>query len=105
MRAPRIAECPVVLECRLTWHRPLQDGSCWHLFAGLAETAALAEEVLDPNPEGRMKAMGLMYSFNEPRHPETFVRGWDGLGLLERVVNVRNEDGSLKEPGEVPGWD
>ena len=105
VRAPRVAECPVVLECRLTWHRPLQEGSCWHLFAGLVETAALAEEVLDPDPERRMKAMGLMYSFNEPRHPATFARGSGGLGLLERVVNVHNEDGSLKAPEEVLGRD
>lgn len=65
------------------------------------ELAVLADEVLDPDPTVRMRAMGLMYSFNEPLHPDTFARGWSGLGLLTRVANVYKEDGSLKEPGRT----
>jgi len=91
MRAP-------LLECRLSWHRPLLEGGCRHLFAGRVELAAVADEVLDPDPAKRMRAMVLMYSFNEPLHPVTFARGWSGLGLLERVVNVYNEDRNLKRP-------
>ncbi len=101
VRAPRIAECPVALECRLDWHRPQLEGSKWHLFAGRVEHLALAPEVMEPDPAKRLEAMGLMYSFNEPIHPETFARGQSGLGLLGRILHVHNEDGSIKGKEEV----
>jgi flavin reductase (DIM6/NTAB) family NADH-FMN oxidoreductase RutF len=34
IKAPRIAECPINLECRLEWHRRLYEGSIWVLAAG-----------------------------------------------------------------------
>ncbi len=42
---PRLRECPISLECRLLWHRPLCDGSSWHIFAGKVVHAAIDSEL------------------------------------------------------------
>ena len=90
VRAPRIAECPVNLECRLEWHHPLYEDSSWHLFAGRVSHAALDESAMVPDPVERLKSMELMYNVRSTVHPLTGEQyGPNTLGLINRVEGVR----------------
>jgi flavin reductase (DIM6/NTAB) family NADH-FMN oxidoreductase RutF len=94
IRAPRIAECPVSLECRLEWHRPLYEDSSWHLFAGRVTHLAVDEAAMVPDPIERMRAMRLMYNVRSTVHPLTGAQyGPNTLGLLEKVEKVFTGEG------------
>lgn len=85
--APRIAETPVGLECRLEWERPLYEGDAWHLFTGRVTHAAIEETVMVPEPEGRMQAMNLMYNIRGTTHPLTGEQfGPNTFGIISKVV-------------------
>jgi flavin reductase (DIM6/NTAB) family NADH-FMN oxidoreductase RutF len=89
VQAPRIAECPVNLECRLAWHHPLYENSRWHLFAGRVSHVAMEEAVMVPDPVERLRIMGLMYNVRSTVHPltgEQYVL--NTLGLLSRVEDI-----------------
>jgi flavin reductase (DIM6/NTAB) family NADH-FMN oxidoreductase RutF len=99
VRAPRVAECPVCLECHLEWHRPLYEGSPVHLFAGRVVHLAMDEAVMAPDPVERMRAMRLMYNVRSTVHPLTGAQyGPNTLGLLSQVEKVFTDDGQPK------GW-
>jgi flavin reductase (DIM6/NTAB) family NADH-FMN oxidoreductase RutF len=100
VRAPRIAECPVTLECRLEWHRPLYDNSPWHLFAGRVCHVAMEETVMVPDPVERMQAMGLMYNVRSTVNPVTGEQyGPNTLGLLSRVEKIFGDEGHREDGG------
>lgn len=87
VKAPRIAECPINLECRLEWHHPLYEKSPWHLFAGRVTHLAMDESVMVPDPVERMKRMGLMYNIRSVVNPLNGEQyGPNTLGLISRVV-------------------
>ena len=89
VKAPRIAECSVSLECRLAWHRPLYEDSHWHLFAGRVLHLAMDEAIMVPDPVARMRAMGLMYNVRSTVHPMTGEQyGPNTLGLLNKVEKI-----------------
>ncbi len=89
VRAPRIAECAVNLECRLEWHRPLYEKSRWHLFVGRVLHLAMDESVMVPDPVERMRVMALMYNVRGTVHPLTGEQyGPNTLGLLSQVEEV-----------------
>ncbi len=97
VRAPRIAECPVNLECRLEWHHPLYENSHWHLFAGKVAHLAVDESVMVPDPVERLRTMGLMYNIRSTVHPLTGEQyGPNTLGLLNQVEDVFNPQRHLK---------
>ena len=89
VRAPRIAECPVTLECRLEWHHPLYENSPWHLLTGRVTHLAVDEAVMVPDPVERLRRMGLMYNVRSTVHPLTGEQyGPNTLGLLSRVEKI-----------------
>ncbi|MBI4927305.1 MAG: flavin reductase [Anaerolineae bacterium] len=89
VKAPRISECPINLECRLAWHHPLYDNSRWHLFAGRVLHLAMDESVMVPDPVERMRIMELMYNIRSTVHPMTGEQyGPNTLGLLSRVEDI-----------------
>ena len=97
VQAPRIAECPVNLECRLEWHRPLYEGSRWRLLVGRVLHVALDETVIVPDPDERMQAMRLMYNIRGTVNPlDGQQYGPNSLGLLSEVAKVFDE-GQTKE--------
>ena len=99
VQAPRIAECPVNLECRLEWNRPLYDDSRWHLFAGRVLHVAMDEAVMAPDLVARMQAMGLMYNVRSTVHPLTGEQyGPNTLGLLNKLERIFTDEGHPK------GW-
>jgi len=99
VQAPRIAECPVTLECRLEWNRPLYDASRWHLFAGRVMHLAMDETAMVPDPAKRMRVMGLMYNIRSTVDPLTGEQyGPNTLGLLSEVERIFTDEGQPK------GW-
>jgi len=99
VRAPRIAECPVSLECRLEWHRPLYDSSHWHLFVGRVLHLAMDETMMVSDPVERMRVMGLMYNVRSTVNPLNGEQyGPNTLGLLSQVEKIFTDEGHPK------GW-
>lgn len=97
--APRIAECPVNLECRLEWERPLYEGSRWHLLVGRVSHVAMDDVAMAPDPVERIRAMSLMYNVRSTVNPlDGQYYGPNTLGLLSQVVKIFTDDGRPK------GW-
>jgi flavin reductase (DIM6/NTAB) family NADH-FMN oxidoreductase RutF len=84
---PRVAECPVSLECRLEWHRPLVEGSADSVFCGRVVHAAIDDRALALDQEERLGSMGLMYNVRSTLNPITAQQGPPGcLASLGRLV-------------------
>ena len=98
VKAPRIAECSVSLECSSEWHRRLYEDSHWHLFAGRVVHLAMDEGAMAPDPVERVRAMGLMYNVRSTVHPLTGEQyGPNTLGLLNRVEKIFPDEGQPEE--------
>jgi len=92
IRAPRIAECPINLECQLEWHRPLNENSQWHLLAGRIVHVAMDDNAVVPDPVERMQFMRLMYNIRGTINPFSGeMYGPNSLGLLSEVVKAFDE--------------
>ncbi len=89
VQTPRIAECAINLECKLAWHRPLIEGSCWHLFVGRVQHVAMDESAMAVAPEQRIANLGLMYNVRGTVNPLTGdYYGPNTLGLLSQVLRI-----------------
>jgi len=98
VKAPRIAECPISLECRLEWHRPLYEGSGLHLFVGRVLHLAMDEAIMVPDPVDRMQTMGLMYNVRSTVNPLNGEQyGPNSLGLLNKVEKIFTDEGQPVE--------
>jgi flavin reductase (DIM6/NTAB) family NADH-FMN oxidoreductase RutF len=82
VRAPRIAECSVNLECKLEWERPLCTGSDWHLFTGKVVHLAVEDLACELDPLRRMKNLKTMYNLRSTLNPVTGETGGDGLPVI-----------------------
>jgi flavin reductase (DIM6/NTAB) family NADH-FMN oxidoreductase RutF len=92
IRAPRIAECPINIECQLEWHRPLYEDSQWHLMAGRIVHAAMDENAVVHDPAERMQSMRLMYNIRGTINPISGeMYGPNSLGLLSKVIKAFDE--------------
>ena len=99
VQAPRIAECFASLECRLEWHRPLYEGSRWHILVGRVLHAAVDESATVIDPDERMQTMGLMYNVRGTVNPLNGQQyGPNTLGLLGEVVKIFDDE------GQPTGW-
>jgi len=100
IRAPRIAECSVNLECRLEWHRPLYESSRWHLFTGRVLHVAMEEAMMVADPVERMRLMGLMYNVRSTVNPLTGEQyGPNTIGLLCMAEKIFTEEEPFKGAG------
>jgi flavin reductase (DIM6/NTAB) family NADH-FMN oxidoreductase RutF len=98
VRAPRIAECPINLECRLEWHHPLYEDSHWHLFNGRVMHVAVDEAAMVPDPVERMRIMSLMYNIRSTVHPltgEQYVLNTLGLLKVEDIFGKQKDEYDL----------
>jgi flavin reductase (DIM6/NTAB) family NADH-FMN oxidoreductase RutF len=71
IKAPRIAECLVNLECQLEWNRPLHEGSNMHLFCGRITALAMDDSLICCNAEERLRALDLSYLVMGQMNPLT----------------------------------
>ena len=62
VKAPRIAECPICLECEYSWDRELAADDPNHIFVGKVVHAAIDESVMVSDPALKLERMDLMYS-------------------------------------------
>jgi flavin reductase (DIM6/NTAB) family NADH-FMN oxidoreductase RutF len=69
IKAPRIADCPVNLECRLEWERPLYEGSNLHLFCGRVTALAMEESLANCGTEERLRALNLLFHVQGQLNP------------------------------------
>ena len=89
VKAPRIAECSINLECRLAWHHPLYEDSPWHLFAGRVVHLGMDEAAMVIDPVERMRMLGLMYNVRGTVNPVTGEQyNLNTLGLLSKVEKI-----------------
>jgi flavin reductase (DIM6/NTAB) family NADH-FMN oxidoreductase RutF len=89
IRAPRIAECQVNIECRLEWSRPLVENSQWHLMAGRVVHVAMDDQALAVDPAKKMTNMRLMYNIRGTINPISGeIYGPNSLGLISEVVKA-----------------
>lgn len=99
VQAPRIIECPISLECRLEWHRPLYDGSQLHLFTGRVLNLTMDDAVMVSDPVERMWVMSLMYNVRSTVNPLNWKQySPNTLGLLSKVEKIFTDEGIPK------GW-
>lgn len=83
VRAPRVAECPITLECRLDWHRQISAEDTFnHLMVGRVVHLAIDDAILDSDPRCRLEAAQWMYSVHSPLNPLTGRQGPSALATL-----------------------
>lgn len=71
VKAPRIGECLVNLECRLEWNRSLYEGSKTQLFCGRITAVAVHESLIGCGTEERLRALELSYCVQDQINPVT----------------------------------
>lgn len=71
IKAPRIAECIVNLECRLEWDHPLYEGSNMHLFCGRITALAIDESLINCGTDERLRAINPSYLVQGQINPLT----------------------------------
>ena len=79
IQSPRIAECPISLECRIEWERPLCPDSRWHVFAGRIVHMAMDDAAFELEPGKRLEAVGTMCNMRATLNPLTGEVGPNGL--------------------------
>lgn len=82
VKAPRIVECSICLECQLSWDRPLAEGDFNHIFAGRVVHVSVDDSVMDVDPAERIKKMNWMYNIRSTVHPLTLENGEGGIAGL-----------------------
>ena len=82
VRAPRIAECLINLECKLEWDRSLFEGSEWHIFAGRVVHLAMDSAAFELDPQQRMQTLRTMYSMRASLNPLTGEAGPSSLPII-----------------------
>ena len=79
INSPRIKDCPISLECRLEWDRPLSPEGHWHVFAGKIVHFSITDELLELVAAKRMEAFDLMFSLRSQLDP---LSGEMGTGII-----------------------
>lgn len=82
VQVPRIAECPINLECRLEWDRSLLEGSDWHVFGGRVVHLGMDEAAFALEPQERLQALKTMYNLRSTLNPLTGEAGPSALPVL-----------------------
>ena len=83
IKAPRIKECFLNIECELLWDRPLYEKSKHSTLALRAKHITMDSEYYDENIKGRYGKTGLIFNIHSPRNADTGECMGDKLGILE----------------------
>jgi flavin reductase (DIM6/NTAB) family NADH-FMN oxidoreductase RutF len=86
--APRIKECFLNLECRLGWHRPLHEGSIWHVFAGEVVHVAVDDNITESGSFKRYGENGFICNIHCPTDPVTGKQDDSMVGIIEPVQKI-----------------
>ncbi|MFC1737156.1 flavin reductase family protein [Candidatus Hydrogenedentota bacterium] len=74
VRAPRIAECSVCVECRFSWSHKLAEGERLHIIAGKVVHVGVDEQALTTDTDEKLERMGLHYYVHDILNPLTLER-------------------------------
>ncbi|MGD9143414.1 MAG: flavin reductase family protein [Dehalococcoidia bacterium] len=88
VNAPRIEECFLSLECKLGWHKPLHEGSVWHVFAGEVVHVAVDAEYTRANSNNRYGDKGYIYNIHTPTDPATGEQEPSKVGKIEPMYDM-----------------
>ena len=88
VNAPRIKECFLNLECRLKWHRPLHEGSYWHVFAGEVIHVGIESSHAQSGTYRRYGSSGFVYNIHSPIDPGTGAQDDAMVGKIEPVQRM-----------------
>lgn len=70
VKAPRIKECFLNLECEVLWEKEHFEGSRDVIVCGKVKLVVMDENNYDDSKLGRYGKTGYMYNVNSPRNPE-----------------------------------
>jgi flavin reductase (DIM6/NTAB) family NADH-FMN oxidoreductase RutF len=88
VKAPRIKECFLNLECKLGWHQPLHENSAWHVFAGEVVHVAVDSEHARANANGRYGDKGYIFNIHTPTDPATGEQEPSKVGKIEPMFDI-----------------
>ena len=83
VKAPRIAECFLNIECKFLWEHECFQGSDSMTVALKAKHICMDSDHYDENKLGRYGKTGYMYNINSPRNPDTGEITPECFGALE----------------------
>ena len=86
--APRIKECFLHLECRLSWHKPMHEGSLWSIFAGEVVHIAADSGYVKANSNGRYGDKGYIFNIHTPMDPSTGEQEVGKVGKIEPLFDM-----------------
>ena len=88
VKAPRIKECFLNLECNLGWHQPLHENSLWHVFAGEVVHVAIDSEYSKASSNQRYGDKGYIYNIHSPTDPATGEEEPSKVGKIEPMFDI-----------------
>jgi len=83
VRAPRIKECFLSLECEYQWERQLCPGTDAVVLCVKVVHMAMDPDHYDESKKGRFGETGLLYNVHAPLNPETGEQEPDSLAVLK----------------------
>lgn len=86
VKAPRIKECFLNLECEYLWKKDLEPGSDFATICVKIKNIAMDEKYYDENIQGRYGKSGFLYNIHSPRNPETGEKSVTYIGTIEKTV-------------------
>ncbi|MBE0451750.1 MAG: hypothetical protein IBX70_13010 [Clostridia bacterium] len=89
VKTPRISECKINLECKLSWEKELFPNSNWVILGGEVVNVAMSEDVMVSVPEQRIEKLGLMYNIRSTINPvDGSQYGPNTLGIINEVKRI-----------------
>ena len=89
VRAPRIRECFLSLECRCLWEKKLVRGSDHVLMCFEIKNICIDPAYLDESAQGRYGETGYLYNVHHPVNPENYSgKAHDYLAILQKYRDM-----------------
>lgn len=89
VKAPRIKECFLSLECRYAWERSIAEESDQTVLCLEVVNVCMDEEHLNEKGKGRYGEGGFLYNVHHPVDPETFNgKAHDYIAVLQKIRDM-----------------
>jgi len=89
VKAPRIKECFLSLECKYLWEREIKEGSIHALACFEVVNIVIDEAHLDEAKQGRYGESGYLYNIHYPVTPENFCgKSHDYIAILQKLRDM-----------------
>ena len=89
VKAPRIQECFLCLECCFLWEKEIKEGSDHALICLEVKNICIDQAHLDEATQGRYGETGYLYNIHYPVNPDAFKKkAHDYLGVLQKIRDM-----------------